>query len=221
MALSAACGAGDRNLAASQEADPQGHRQILVDLFGTIDRLKAGCWADILIRRYSVISNIFAADPVGVSDILGDSRPAFLLSTTRGAMLASLRERAVDALRINCLEDLKVYLRADMAALPCEVVRLILLDNSRRLLLDETVGLGTIDEVSVHPREIVRRALERNSRGAILVHNHPSGLAKPSRADRELTKSICTALQLVGVTLIDHLIIAKSEIFSMREAEMI
>jgi DNA repair protein RadC len=76
---------------------------------------------------------------------------------------------------------------------------------------------GTIDGASVHPREIVKEALHRNSAACILVHNHPSGVAEPSRADELITERVKAALALVDIRVLDHLLVAGGEVVSMAE----
>lgn len=81
------------------------------------------------------------------------------------------------------------------------------LDNQNRLLEHETLFLGTINSTEVHPREIVKSALRHNAAAVILAHNHPSGVAEPSRADRLITTNIVKTLDLVKVRVLDHFII--------------
>lgn len=106
--------------------------------------------------------------------------------------------------------DLLDYLRFDMAFRSTEQVRALHLTSSSRLIRDEVVGEGTIDEAPVYVREVLRRALELGSAGLILVHNHPSGDPEPSRADRDITRRIAAAGQAMGVALLDHVIVAAS-----------
>lgn len=81
------------------------------------------------------------------------------------------------------------------------------LDNRHRILDCQRLFTGTIDGASVYPREVVRAALEANASAAILAHNHPSGVAEPSAADRAITKEIREALNLVGVRVLDHIVV--------------
>ena len=81
----------------------------------------------------------------------------------------------------------------------------------------ETLFLGTLDAATVHPREVVRRALELNSAAVILAHNHPSGVAEPSQADRTLTRRLCDALSLVDIRVIDHLVVGDGTTASFAE----
>lgn len=98
-----------------------------------------------------------------------------------------------------------------------EVFACLFLDNRNRVLIYEELFYGTIDGASVHPREVVSRCLGHNAAAVILAHNHPSGVAEPSRADEQITRKLQQALELVEVRLLDHMIIGDGEITSLAE----
>ena len=98
---------------------------------------------------------------------------------------------------------------------------MIFLDRKNQLILDEIMGRGTVDHAPVYPREIARRALELQASSLILVHNHPSGDPKPSRADIEITRDIIDALQPFDISVHDHLIVGTSGVVSFRSAGLI
>jgi DNA repair protein RadC len=91
------------------------------------------------------------------------------------------------------------------------------LDSRHRLIDCQELFRGTIDGASVHPREIVKEAMQRNSAACILVHNHPSGVAEPSQADELITQRVKAALALVDIRVLDHLIVAGGEVISLAE----
>ncbi|VWX51817.1 hypothetical protein NOVOSPHI9U_40407 [Novosphingobium sp. 9U] len=94
--------------------------------------------------------------------------------------------------------------------------------NARNMLiLDEHVGDGSIDEAAIHPREVIRRALDLGATALILVHNHPSGNAQPSRADIEITNRIAEAGRLLGVTVHDHVVIGREGHVSLKAKGLI
>lgn len=111
--------------------------------------------------------------------------------------------------------DSAAFLKARMADRPYEVFGALFLDNRHRVLAFEEMFRGTLDGASVHPREVVRAALEHNAAAVILAHNHPSGVAEPSAADRNITHQLRDALQLIGVRVLDHLVIGAGEPTSM------
>jgi DNA repair protein RadC len=106
------------------------------------------------------------------------------------------------------------YLTHRMAELPYEVFTLIHLDNRHRLIACQDLFRGTIDGASVHPREVVREALEHNAAAVIFAHNHPSGVCEPSQADELITRRLREALALVDIRVLDHVIVAGAEVLS-------
>ncbi|RMD78877.1 MAG: JAB domain-containing protein [Gammaproteobacteria bacterium] len=98
-----------------------------------------------------------------------------------------------------------------------EVVACLFLDNRHRLLAYEELFQGTLDGAEVHPREVARRALALNAAAVILAHNHPSGVAEPSEADRALTRRLREALGLLGVRLLDHFVVGDGPPVSLAE----
>jgi len=98
-----------------------------------------------------------------------------------------------------------------------EVFEVAFLDTKHRLLKIDRMFLGTIDRGSVHPREVVKAALEYNAAAAILAHNHPSGESTPSTADKRLTERLVEALSIVDVHTLDHIVVGKGECTSFAE----
>lgn len=98
-----------------------------------------------------------------------------------------------------------------------EVFACLYLDNQHRLIKFEELFFGTIDGASVHAREVVKKALEHNAAAVIFAHNHPSGLAEPSQADRRITDRLKSALLLVDIRVLDHMIVGDKEVISFAE----
>lgn len=107
------------------------------------------------------------------------------------------------------------YLRARLAHLPYEVFACLFLDNRHRVLGFAELFRGTNDGAAVHPREVVRECIARNAAAVIFAHNHPSGTAEPSAADRAITRELRDALSLIGVRTLDHFVIGAGEPTSM------
>jgi len=116
---------------------------------------------------------------------------------------AALRDRP----QLSSPSETRDYLRLRLEALEHEVFACLFLDNRHRVIRFEELFRGTIDGASVHPREVVKRALRHNAAAVILAHNHPSGVAEPSQADRALTRRLQDALGLVEVRVLDHFVI--------------
>lgn len=109
------------------------------------------------------------------------------------------------------------FLIAQFKGLPREVFACLFLDTRHRLLAFETLFLGTLDSTTVHPREVVRRALELGAAAVLLAHNHPSGVAEPSNADRALTVRLREALGLVDIRVLDHIVTADGSAVSFAD----
>lgn len=109
------------------------------------------------------------------------------------------------------------YLTSQLRHQQREIFAVLLLDCQHRLVAYKEVFQGTIDSASVHPREVVKLALHHNAAALIVAHNHPSGVAEPSQADQRITARLKTALELVGVTLLDHMIVGDGEVISLAE----
>lgn len=146
----------------------------------------------------------------------GAVRPA-----QRAEILAVARELVtVDELRGEDLsqpEKAKAFLRLRLTALEHEVCGLLLLDNRLRLIDYLEPFRGTLSQAAVYPREVVKLALRHNAGALMMVHNHPSGVAEASQADRQLTQTLQKALALVDVRLLDHFIVAGSRVISMAQ----
>lgn len=109
------------------------------------------------------------------------------------------------------------WLHLQLATLEREEFVVLFLDNQHRLITHETLFKGSISSTEVHPREIVRSAMKHNAAAIIVAHNHPSGEAEPSQADKLITQQIVRALALVDVRLLDHLVIGGMDIVSFAE----
>ncbi len=111
--------------------------------------------------------------------------------------------------------DTRRFLAARLRDLPHELFCCLYLDNRHRVLSFEELFRGTIDGTSVYPREVVRQALQHNAAAVIVAHNHPSGVAEPSRADEEITARLSQALALVDIRLLDHMVVGDGEVTSL------
>jgi DNA repair protein RadC len=111
----------------------------------------------------------------------------------------------------------KQYVQQQLGGRSFEVFAVLFLDAQNRLLRLEEMFRGTLTQTSVYPREVVKRAHELQAAAVILAHNHPSGVAEPSRADEFLTQTLKSALQLVDVRVLDHLVVGQGAVVSFAE----
>lgn len=115
----------------------------------------------------------------------------------------------------------KAYLRLKLGGLPHEVFGVLLLDAQHRVIEFQEMFRGTLTQTSVYPREVVKAALALNAAAVILAHNHPSGHAEPSAADRNLTQTLKQSLALVDVRVLDHMVVTAASVTSFAERGLI
>jgi DNA repair protein RadC len=138
---------------------------------------------------------------------------AAVVEMARRALAQPLRAAPV----FDAPQKVKDYLALHLGTRAQEVFAVLFLDGQHRLVALEEMFHGTLTQTSVYPREIVRRALALNAGAVILAHNHPSGVAEPSRADEHLTQTLKSALQLVDVRVLDHLVVGQGTAISFAE----
>ncbi|GAB3038959.1 RadC family protein [Bowmanella dokdonensis] len=114
-------------------------------------------------------------------------------------------------------EDTRRYLIGRMRDEPNELFAMLLLDSQHRLITFKPMFHGTIDAASVYPRVLVKTALDLHAAAVILAHNHPSGVAEPSEADKQITHRICAAMALVDIRVLDHFVVGDGEAVSFAE----
>ena len=129
--------------------------------------------------------------------------------------LLECEAREADALASP--DAVRDYLRLLLADRPHEVFAVVFLDAQNRVIVTLEMFRGTLTQTSVYPREVLIEALARNAASVILCHNHPSGVAEPSRADQALTQTLKSALALVDVRVLDHFIVTRGGIVSFAE----
>ena len=122
--------------------------------------------------------------------------------------------RGMDAPVISDFDAMVDYCRSAMAYQTVEEFRIIFLNSNLYVIGEEIQQRGTVDQVAIHPREVIKSAMMHGASAMILVHNHPSGIVTPSKADMEITKRIKEAAEAVSIRLFDHLIISKSSVYS-------
>lgn len=151
-----------------------------------------------------------------VQDVTGTYREAQtdeVLQAAQSLLLSRVRNTEV----FTSPQAVRDFLRVRLSALEHEIFAVLHLDAQNRVLEYVEMFRGTVSQTSVYPREVVKESLARNSAAVILVHNHPSGAALPSRADEALTQTLKAALALVDVRVLDHLIVAGADVVSFAE----
>ncbi|MDH3525919.1 MAG: DNA repair protein RadC [Gammaproteobacteria bacterium] len=171
-----------------------------------------------LLQAFGGLRPLLAADRRRFCDMHGLGTASYVQLQ---AVLEMARRHLQEQLqREDVLENpdsTRRYLASRLRHLPHEVFACLFLDTRHRVIAFEELFRGTIDGASVHPREVVKHALHHNAAALILAHNHPSGVAEPSRADIQLTRRLVDALALVDIRILDHLIIGDAETVSLAE----
>ncbi|HHF2925830.1 TPA: DNA repair protein RadC [Vibrio alginolyticus] len=131
--------------------------------------------------------------------------------------LNELLDRAAEALATKYKREgtftnptnVKEYLKLKLGAHDREVFAVMFLDNQHQLISFEELFFGTIDAASIYPREVLKTALNHNAAAVIFAHNHPSGIAEPSQADKRITQRLIDALKLVDIRVLDHIVVGE------------
>lgn len=171
-----------------------------------------------LIRRFGSMAAIAAADAASFSGIkgLGLAKYAQFQAAIEMARRSLVQDMKA-GVNLNSPQGVRDYLRLLLGHKPVEVFVAIFLDAQNRAITAEELFSGTLTQTSVYPREIVKRALALNAAAVIFAHNHPSGVAEPSRADEVLTQALKQALGTVDIRVLDHFIVGQGTPMSFAE----
>lgn len=178
--------------------------------------------AKALLAHFGSLAGVLDAEPGALMQVkgVGETSAAALKSVALAARRMARSEIASKPV-LSSWQALLDYLAIDMAHLNFERVRVLYLDTRNRLIDDHNLGDGSIDEAAIHPREVIRRAMDVGASALILVHNHPSGNPEPSRADISITHRIAEAGKLLGITVHDHVIIGREGHVSLKSKGLI
>jgi DNA repair protein RadC len=170
------------------------------------------------LARCGSLTMLLSSDQKSIADIpgLGTAKYAQLQAVLEMSR-RSLREALDRGAALSSPQSVRDYLRLRLQAKPHEVFVAVFLDAQNRVLGVEDLFRGTLTQTSVFPREIVKRALHFNAAAVIFAHNHPSGVAEPSRADEALTQTLKHTLALVDVKVLDHFVIGGDSAMSFAE----
>ena len=173
--------------------------------------------AKALLAHFGGIGGLLTADWGALARFpgMGDTSTA-AVKIAQAAALRLLRAPVAQQPVLASWQALLDYLRADMAHLKIERVRVLHLNARNMLIRDENMGDGSVDQAAIYAREVIRRAMDLGSSALILVHNHPSGSPQPSRQDLEVTRNIAEAGRQLGITVHDHIIIGSEGPASLR-----
>lgn len=170
-----------------------------------------------LLAEFGSFSKVITATPESLCklDGVGDAVVSAIL-TVQASSERVLREQVINRPLIQSWSALLDYAKTTMAHKKIEEFRILFLNRRNELIRDEVQQTGTIDHTPIYVREVVKRALELGAASIILMHNHPSGDPKPSKADIDITNQVINAAKAVGISVHDHLVIAESGHYSFR-----
>lgn len=171
-----------------------------------------------LVDSFGGVAGLLHAGPQALKSIkgLGPAKRAELVAVLELARRA-LAQQLQDKPLFSTPQAVRDYLQLQLGSRPHEIFAVLFLDSQHRLIALEELFRGTLTQTSVYPREVVVRALAHQASNVVLAHNHPSGEAKPSRADEALTQTLKAALGLVDVRVLDHFVVTSTQAVSMAE----
>ncbi len=191
-------------------------------LFQAIPRQDTKPIAKALLKRFGSYAGVLAAAADELGEVKGMGAAAVVaLKSVAEAARRLAREEIMDQPVLASWDRLIAYLRIGMARDRTERFRVLFLDTRNKLIADEEQQKGTVNHTPVYPREVIKRALELSASAIIMVHNHPSGDPTPSQGDIDMTKQVRDAGDKLGVTLHDHVIIAREGATSFKSMGLI
>jgi DNA repair protein RadC len=178
--------------------------------------------AERLLGEFGGLAGLMYAAPAELARAPGvgpakQAELAAVLEIARRTLAQQLKAAPV----FDSPQKVKDFVALRLGALPHEVFGVLFLDSQHRLIEMKELFRGSLAQTSVYPREVLRQALLLNAGAAILVHNHPSGVAEPSRADASLTQSLVAALRMIEVRVLDHLVVGAGSVVSFAERGLI
>jgi DNA repair protein RadC len=220
---------------------PEGHRQRLKERFQkagrtaladyellellltyVIPRRDTKAVAKALLCEFKTLFDVLHQSDRRLMDIQGIGPHAATFLKVIQACLARCLETEVENYpSISGPEDVFAFIRTQLGTKTTECVYALYLDEVRRLVHHAEILSGTVDRVPLYPREILKPGLIHNATGLILVHNHPHGLPVPSEHDLEMTKKLEEAASPVGIKLLDHVIVARHQAYSLKTGKLL
>ncbi len=174
-----------------------------------------------VLKTFGSLRGLLTADLIEFCSIKGLGKTQFIqLQATKEMTKRYLNQKIKISDVISEPWMAVLYLQAELENYEREVFMVIFLNNQHQVIKAEKMFFGTINQASVHPREIIKEALKCNAAAIIIAHNHPSGDCTPSESDRSLTKKIEMICELVDIRFVDHIIVGKGDYFSFEEEKL-
>lgn len=177
-----------------------------------------------LLKKFGSIEKVITAKKEELEEVEGLGKASISFLKLMGELPHIFYEnslRNTDIITIKSKENLLKFLRSKIAFEKIEKFYVLYLSNSNELIAYDEKSYGTLDKSAVYPREIYKDVLKYDAKAIILAHNHPSGLAKPSKSDMDITKEISNGLKNFDALLLEHIIITENSYFSFLEEGLI
>lgn len=168
-----------------------------------------------LVRQFKDLAGVLDADMEKLCQVDGiGEKSALLIRLLRDLCSRYLESKVQGTEVLSSSAELKDYARMKLAGYAEEVMMLVCLDVKNHVISTEIIARGTVDAAVVYPRNVAAAALNCSASGVIIIHNHPSGVTEPSRADRQFTRQVQDALRTLDIRLLDHLIVSRTSSYS-------
>lgn len=175
-------------------------------------------FAEELLQQFGSLHRLLSSDYADFKAVCGIGKAKYAkLRAIAELAKRYYSSRGVKMLTFNKPGQVREYIQSQLITEEREVFLTLFLDNQHRVIKCERLFSGTLRHVEVHPREIIREAMKSNAAAVILAHNHPSGIAEPSKADRAITSRIVKACLFMDIRVLDHLVIGQGEYVSFAE----
>lgn len=174
--------------------------------------------ANCLLQKFGSLSRLLSADYSQFKEIKGIGEAKYTqLNAIAELARRYYASRGVEELSLKNPDSVREFIQSQLTTEEREIFMVIFIDNQHQVIKCTPMFSGTLNHVEVHPREIVREAMKSNAAAVILAHNHPSGRAEPSKADRAITERIVKACLFMEIRVLDHLVIGRGEYVSFAE----
>jgi DNA repair protein RadC len=198
------------------------HEVLELLLFGVIKRQDTKELARLLLARFRSLTGVVGAPLYDLLQVKGVGEAvAVHLKSVHALLVRTSREEVVAQPVLSSWSSVINYLKMRLEGATREEFWVLFMDKKHRLIADEKMGDGTVDQAPVYPREIARRALELSASSVILSHNHPSGDPSPSGSDVAMTREVMAALKPLSVTVIDHIVVGRDGTRSLKALGLI